>query len=307
MTTLTQGKKLGPGDLGILVRDSNGALIDPAIIAFSIFQVTDKVPLAGQRAYDYDLEQPNSMLVLPEKDLVLASPPKMVPCRGSQGAYFVPMVVPTLWRGIFRLVWYIVQYPGQPENRVFEDFIVQPIDPASSSFEAPSAIIAPRPATTNRYAPAVMYVRELLSDTNPDRNYHFRPPTPGKVVAGYTTRVGYIWLDPTILRMLDISISKLNTWNPKNLTNYTLDTVPRDWGKCAAVGAASSCLTAEGARWAADEFSYSLNGVSLDINKSQLYMSLGQSYQQEFQEWAPLITAIRPMSVGLRQQRWLLG
>jgi len=307
MTTLTQGKKLGPGDLGILVRDSNGALIDPAIIAFSIFQVTDKVPLTGQRAYDYDLEQPNSMLVLPEKDLVLASPPKMVPCRGSQGAYFVPMVVPTLWRGIFRLVWYIVQYPGQPENRVFEDFIVQAIDPASSSFEAPSAIIAQRPVTTNKYAPAIMYVRELLSDTNPDRDYHFRPPTPGRVVAGYTTRVGYIWLDPTILRMLDIAIAKLNTWNPKNLTSFTLENVPRDWGKCAAVGAASSCLTAEGARWAADEFSYSLNGVSLDINKSQLYQSLGQSYQQEFQEWAPLITAIRPMSVGLRQQRWLLG
>jgi len=119
--------------------------------------------------------------------------------------------------------------------------------------------------------------------------------------------VGYIWLDPTILRMLDIAIAKLNTWNPKNLTSFTLENVPRDWGKCAAVGAASSCLTAEGARWAADEFSYSLNGVSLDINKSQLYQSLGQSYQQEFQEWAPLITAIRPMSVGLRQQRWLLG
>ena len=308
METLNQGKPLGPGDLSLLIRDSTGRLIDPAIITFSIFQLTDKVPVIGQRAYDYDIEQPNHMPVTnPETNLILMTAPKVVPYRSSQGAYFVRMTVPTVWRGMFRLVWYIVQYPNEPENRVYEDFIVQPIDPASSSFEAPSTIIAQRPVTNNKYAPAIMYVRELISDTNPDRNYHFRPPTPGKVVAGYTTRVGYIWLDPTILRMLDIAIAKLNTWNPKNLTNFTLDTVPTDWGKAAAIGAASSCLSAEGARWAADEFSYSLNGVSLDINKSQLYMSLAQTYQQEFSEWAPLITAIRPYSAGLRQQRWLLG
>jgi len=307
MQTVTQGKALGPGDLSILVRDSNGALIDPAVIAYTIFQVSDRVPTFGQRAYDFDLEQPTHMAAATDTSLALVTQPKLVPARSSQGAYFVNLTVPTIWKGVFRLVWYLVQYHGQPESRVYEDFVVQTVDPASASFEAASAIIAPRPATTNKYAPAIMYVRELLSDTNPDRNYHFRPPTPGKVVAGYTSRVGYIWLDPTILRMLDIAIAKLNTWNPKNLTSYTLDSVPADWGKCAAVGAAASCLSAEGARWAADEFSYSLNGVSLDINKSSLYLSLGESYKAEFAEWAPLITANRPFSAGLRQQRWLLG
>ncbi len=307
METLTQGKRLGPGDLSILIRDANGALIDPCIICYSIFQLTEQVPTAGQRAYEFDLEQPNHMRKLPENDLILATQPKLVPRRSSPGAYWVDMVVPTLWKGVYRLVWYIVQYQGQPENRVYEDFIVQPIDPADSSFEAPSVIIANRPPTKNKYAPAIMYVRELLADTNPDRNYHFRPPTPGKVVAGYTSRVGYIWLDPTILRMLDINISKLNWYNPKNITSYTLDNIPVDWGRIAAIGAASSCLTGESARWAADEFSYSLNGVSLDINKSSLYLSLAQSYQQEFSEMAPLVTAIRPYSAGLRQQRWLLG
>jgi hypothetical protein len=44
--------------------------------------------------------------------------------------------------------------------------------------------------TGKYYAQAIRVVRELLSDTNPDRNYHFRPPTPGRVVANYTTRVG---------------------------------------------------------------------------------------------------------------------
>lgn len=309
MVTHTQGKQLGSGDLNILVRDSNGALIDPAQISYSIFQISSQVPVKVRGAYEYDQLQPQNLqqATYTPQNAMLVGQPRMVPVRASQGAYWVNISIPTTWQGVYRLVWYLTQYQNQPENQVFEDFIVQTVDPASNSFEAPSSIIAQAPITTNKYAPAIMYVRELISDENPDRNYHFRPPTPGKVVAGYTTRVGYIWLDSTILRMLDISISKLNTWNPKNYWNWTLDTIPIDWGRCAAVGAASSCLLKEGARWAADEFSYSLNGVSLDINKANLYQSLGQTYQQEFNEWAPLITANRPVSAGLRQQRWLLG
>jgi hypothetical protein len=308
MVTLTTGKTLGAGDLSLLVRDSNGALIDPYIVSFSIFQTDDQIPTKTTPAYTYDQMQPNH---LPshevKKESVLVYGPKITPARSSQGAYYVNITVPTTWHGVFRLVWYLVQYQGQPENMVLEDFVVQNVDPLSNSFEAPSVQIAQRPVTNNKYAPAIMYVRELLSDTNPDRNYHFRPPTPSKVVAGFTTRVGYIWTDQTILRMLDIAISKLNTWNPMNLYNYTIDTVPTDWGKCAAVEAASLCLSGESARWAADEFTYSLNGVSLDINKAALYQSLGQTYSQQFSEWAPLVTANRPFSAGLRQQRWLLG
>lgn len=309
MITLTQGQTLGTGNLNILVRDSNGAAVDPAQIAYSIFQVSSQVPIKIRGAYDYDFEQLNTMppATYTPEGAVLVGMPRMVPVRSGQGSYWVNLTIPTTWVGVFRLVWYLVQYQGQPENQVFEDFVVQTIDPTSNSFEAPSVTIASKPTTTNKYAPAIMYVRELISDENPDRNYHFRPPTPGKVVAGYTTRVGYIWLDTTILRMLDISISKLNTWNIKNLYGWTLDNIPTDWGRCAAVGAASMCLLKEGARWTADEFSYSLNGVSLDINKANLYQSLGQTYQQEFNEWAPLITANRPFSAGLRQQRWLLG
>jgi hypothetical protein len=107
--------------------------------------------------------------------------------------------------------------------------------------------------------------------------------------------------------MLEIAISKLNWYNTKNIYNFTLDTVPADWGRIAALSAASLCLSAEGARWAADQFGYSLNGVSLDINKADLYRGLADSYKAEFTEMAPLLTANRPYSAGLRQQRWLLG
>lgn len=308
MVTLTVGKTLTAGDLNIAVRDANGAMIDPAVIAYSIFQIDKQVALTPTPAYSYDQQQPNhlpSHTVNPEASLVYG--PKQVPRRSGQGTYYVPITVPTTWHGTFKLVWYLTQYAGGQENMVVEEFTVQNIDPTSNSFEAPSVQMTPAMVTTSKYAPAIMMVRELLSDTNPDRNYHFRPPTPSKVVAGYTTRVGYIWTDATILRMLMITISKLNTWNPMNLYNYTIDSVPVDWGNAAAVGAAGRCLSAEGARWASDEFSFSLNGVSLDINKASLYQSMGAQYQAEFSEWAPLVTANRPGSVGLRQQRWLLG
>ncbi len=316
MITITQGKTLTAGDLAILVRDPKGALLDPVNITYSIFQISQTIPTKPTQAYEYDQHQPQTMQggpTLPTEGLTLVGQPNCVPARASQGAYYVPITIPTTWKGIFRLVWYLQQYPTNPVDQVYEDFVVQSVDPLDPAFEAPSMLIgktlsvASAQTSPDLYAKAIRYVRKLLRDDNPDRNYHFRPPTPGRVVAGYTTRVGYIWTDEDILINLDISIGKLNTWNPMNLTGWTLDSIPMDWGKCAAIGGASLCLLGESARWTADEFSYSLNGVSLDINKSGMYQTLGTTYDQQFTTWAPLLTANRPFSAGLRQQRWLLG
>lgn len=317
MITFTQGMTLGPSNLSILVRDATGALVDPVLINYTIFHVTDQLPLKVTQAYEYDLHQPQSMAggpTLPGVEVKLAGPPQQCPTHVSQGAYYANMTIPTTWKGVYRLVWNIQMYPNSALDTVVEVFAVQGIDPIDPAFEAPSVIISiPESivnsgnATPAQFAKAIMYVRELLSDTNPDRNYHFRPPTPGRVVAGYNTRVGYIWLDSTILMFLDMSISMLNLYNPMNLYNWTLASIPLDWGRIAALGAAGLCLQNEGNRWAADQFSYSLNGVSLDVNKADLYSGLGTTYMTQFNTMAPLVTANRPFSAGLRQQRWLLG
>lgn len=317
MVTFTQGMTLGASNLSILVRDATGALVDPTVINYTIFHVTDQIPMKITQAYEYDLHQPQNMAggpPLPDEGMALVGCPQAVPTRVSQGAYYVPITIPTTWRGVYRLVWNIQMYPEAALDTVMEVFVVQDIDPANPGFEAPSVIIAVPSSIVNAghatpamYAQAVMYVRQLLSDTNPDRNYHFRPPTSSRVVAGYNTRVGFIWLDASILMFLDMAISMLNVYNPMNLYNWTLDTIPRDWGNIAAMGAAAFCLQMEGNRWAADQFSYSLNGVSLDINKADLYSGLGTTYMTQFNTMAPLVTANRPCSMGLRQQRWLLG
>jgi len=283
MVILASGGTLGRGDLSILVRDGQGRVTDPAFISYDIFKVNEK----GEEA--------------------LVTPPQSVPRRASQGSYFVDITIPTVWDGVFKLVWHLQEFQDSPHNQVFEDFRVARIIPAHSSEEAPSALISPRQVVDKYTASIVMMVRELLTDTNPDRNYHFRPPTPGKVVAGYTDRAGYIWTDETIIRLVKNNISRANTWNPRTYYGYTLETLSDDWANFVALGAAASCLSNEGARWAADEFSYSLNGVSIDLPKTQLYSALAQQYRAEWDEWAPRITAIRPFSAGLRQQRWILG
>src|SRR5271168_380005 len=230
MVILAAGKTLGHGDLSILVRDGQGKMVEPFLISYDIFSINEK------------------------EEQSLVTPPQLIPKRASHGSYYVPITIPTAWRGRFRLVWHLQEYAESTTNQVFEDFRVEWVKPAQSDFEAPSALIAPKQVVDKYTASIVMMVRELLTDTNPDRNYHFRPPTPGKVVAGYTDRVGYIWTDETIIRMVKNNISRANTWNPRTYYSFTLETLTDDWANFVALGAAASCLSNEGCRWASDEF-----------------------------------------------------
>lgn len=285
MLNLTQGRPLGPGDLAILTRDAKGCLVNPASITYSIFAVDDK------------------------ENMVLMTQPKQEPHHSGHGAFYVHMTIPTNWPdGQYCVVWYMQYYSlDEPMAQVTMEFQVVRVDPATSSMEAPSVLFTPKKIILPKYTPALALTRELLSDENPERNYHFRPPTPSKTIAHFTDRIGFIWTDQTIMRFLTMSISKLNWFNERNIYNYTIDSIPFDWGQVACIGAAASCLSKEAARWAEEEFGYSLNGVSVDINKSALYSGLRESYLGEFNEMAEKVTAIRPASVGLRQQRWLLG
>lgn len=283
MIAFSIGKQLNNGDLSLTVRDTNGAPQDPHYLSYSILSLADKQPS-------------------------LVYGPKVVPAKGpTTGIYYVDITIPTTWMpGDYRIVWYLQQNLDGPEVTIYEDFSIVQTNAISSSLEAPSVFMSKRLGISDQVANLVMTVRELLSDTNPDRNYHFRPPTAGKVVAGYNQRVGYIWTDQSIIRYLNIAVARINSANPKNFYNFTIETIPDSWYQAAAVGAASYALLAEAVRWNAEEFSYSLNGVSLDINKASTYQGLGESYRAEFTEWIVPLTANRCVSSGLRQSRWLI-
>jgi hypothetical protein len=282
MMVFVPGRQLSPGDLNLTVRDAQGLLYDPDGISFTMFQ-----HLEGRD--------------------VLVWGPKAVAKRVEQGLYWVDMTIPSSWEGDFKLVWHLRERSGAEERAVYEEFTVARMDISRTSHEAPSIAMARNPLLTPKLADLVIVVRELISDENPDRNYHFRPPTAGKTVAGYSQRVGFIWEDKTILRFLNLAMSTLCIANPMVNYTYTLENAPANWLQTACIGAAAWCLSKEAARWAADEFSYSLNGVSLDVNKAQTYQGLGDSYRAEFTEMKMNLAATKPTSVGLRQSRWLLG
>ena len=282
MLTIPTGKVLGPADLCLYVRDETGNASNPYYISYTILKKVEN----GQ--------------------LTPVTTPRSDPATNNLGLFYVNMAMPTSWAdGDYQLLWHIQQYQGAVEGTVTEDFSVMDIRPETGSLEAPSILMAKRLNVKPSVVNAIVTVRELLSDTNPDRNYHFRPPVSAKVVAGYSTRVGYIWEDTTILRLLGMSVAQINTGSVKNLFNYTVETIPPDWGQAAALGAASKCLNAESCRWVADEFGYSLNGVSLTLEKGAKYQGLAQQYNQEFWQWIPLLTANRPASLGVRQSRFL--
>jgi len=291
MLTFYMGKQLGPGDLSLMVRDEYGKPVTPVRISYSIFQV--------------GVNQVQDMR--PVKALV--TQPKKTPASDRiQGQYFVDMAIPSAWMpGQYELVWYLQQYEQSPETTVYEEFTVMEVNPARSHIEAATMVMATKPGFTPKTVELVVQIRELLSDTNPDRNYHFRPPTQAKTIAGFSQRVGFIWTDETILRLMKLTLAQINTYNPKLDWGWNLDTIPESWAQAVCLGTAAKCLSAEAARWAADEFGYSLNGVSLDIEKSSKYQGLSEQYANEFKEWMVPLTATKPFSAGLRQSRWLLG
>lgn len=287
MIAFVQNQTLQKGDLTIMVRDAQGNPVAPAALSYSIFNTTSNPP-------------------------VLVSNPKDTPASDPSqvGYFYINLTFPTNWApGTYRLVWYLTQYLGSTEVTIYEDFEIIAASDATTnaSLEAPSIAMVPKPGISPNVANLIVLVRELLSDTNPDRNYHFRPPTAGKTIAGFSSRVGFIWEDRALIRFLNLAVAKINSANPMNFYSYTPDTIPDSWLQAAALGAAAFALMAEAIRWNAEEFSYSLNGVSLDINKAQMYQSLAATYTEEFNQWAEVLTVNRPASSGLRQQRWLLG
>lgn len=285
MIAFSTGKTLTKGDLSIYVRDQQGNPVAPTSISFSIFSTSSQPP-----------------------QLVMG--PKLNPAADLQntGYFFIDITLPTNWtEGNYRLVWYLQQYPDSPEVTIYEDFAIVKVDVPTSSLEAPSMVMAKALGISEKAATLLVYIRELLSDTNPDRNYHFRPPTAGKTIAEFSQRVGYIWLDQSLLRFANLAIARINSANPMNFYSFTLETIPDSWFEAAAVGAAYMALMAEAIRWNAEEFSYSLNGVSIDINKASGYQGLAEAYRTEFTEWAIALTANRPYSAAVRQNRWLIG
>ena len=256
-----------PGDivttqLDVFITDSNGFAIDPYHLGYGIFinQGSEHVLVSGSN----DLP--------PQQDAV--------------GHYYPSWQVPNdALLGTYRIIWLMQETDVSPVDQIVQDFAIGSADAMPDVYQP-------------RVRGMITWVRTLLRDNNPDRNYHFRPPAHEHMRDGMTHHFGYIWEDAELYIFLEMSVGALNHAPPQS--NATLPSLVDKFRYPVAVGAAAMAITAVALNWVADEFDYSIGGKSLNLEKSSKYQSMAQQFEEKYRETIEQKKSIRHVS-GLAQ------
>lgn len=149
----------------------------------------------------------------------------------------------------------------------------------------------------------------MLVSNSPDRNYHFRPPAHEETVQQFSRVFGYIWedveLQEYILRSLDM-ISAAPPRTPFGSVDQMVQFRP-EWRTLLLTGAMVHALQALRINWVADEFNYSIGGVSLDLEKSSKYEGAYQAASDQFDKQLEKGKATINVVKGLQQPRFGMG
>ena len=131
----------------------------------------------------------------------------------------------------------------------------------------------------------------VVVSNSPDKNYHFRPPTGEGTINCYNQVFGYIWEDAEFDAYLRMALDKWNMQAPATPEICDVDTLCRrypSWKAALRWGALVTAAQALAYNWASDEFSYSIGGISLDIDKHSKYMDLKRNAEEQ---WDKLVEA----------------
>jgi hypothetical protein len=152
-------------------------------------------------------------------------------------------------------------------------------------------------------------LRILTRDNAPDRNYHFRPPTHEETVTQFNRVFGFIWLDDELKEYIERSIDMIVAAPPRTpFANCDQFVQCRpEWRTLLLQGAMMHALFAVMLNWVADEFSYSIGGVSLDIEKSSKYESAYQAIKDTFDAQLERAKQTVKIVAGLVQPRFGTG
>lgn len=275
-TAFYKGQQLGRGALDIYLSNSNGTPSNAAEISYALYDFT-----TGQE--------------------VLVGSPQRVPANPSVGEYFASIIIPLDANiGAYRIRWTFREIVGSPIQRVVQEFSV--IDQATNASQAPTVFSTCETDLLRR-------LRTLLRDNNPDRNYHFRPPTHEETVQQYSRVFGYIWLDDELKEYLEQSMGSISLYPP--LTPFSsLDQICNQypaWKSLLLTGAMYWALNAVRINWIADEFDYSIGGISLSIDKASKYEGAAQSASDQFDKQIEKAKATVNIIRGLQQPKFGVG
>lgn len=272
------GTALVRGDLDIFLTNAAGNPADAYSITYALYYV-DPTP--------------------PETEVLIGSATR-TPAHPTVGEYYVNVSIPSdAVPGTYRVRWTFQQFASSPPQQVVQEWAVV----------APSTIVAP-PSYSGNTAAMIASLRLLLRDNSPDRNYHFRPPEAEGNIGAYNRVFGQIWEDAELHEYL---LRGLDWWNmmPPNTGGLnTLDalvTQKPEWRTAVLWEAITHACFALATNWTADEFDYSIGGVSLSIERSSKYESLKQNAESQFDKAAEAKARTVKLVRGLQQSKYGVG
>lgn len=282
-TTFFRGQQLGREDLNIFLVNFSGTPVNAAEISYALFDFT-----TGQE--------------------VLVGVPKRTPANPSVGEYFASIIVPLDANlGNYRIRWTFREVVGGQIQQVVQEFSV--IDKANLASASATLITGGADNASIIELDLMSRLRILLRDNNPDRNYHFRPPTHEETVQQFSRVFGYIWEDiemhEYLLRALDMIIAA-----PPRTPFFSIDSMVQsrpEWRTLLLTGAMIHALQALRINWIADEFNYNIGGVSLDIDKASKYEAAMQSSSDQFDKQLEKAKMTVKVVRGLQQPKYGTG
>jgi len=268
-----KGQQLGSDDLDIFLESASGTPSNAAEIHYALYDVT-----TGQEA--------------------LLGVPRRSPANPAVGCYYASVIIPLDANiGLYRVKWTFREMIGGPVHQAVQEFEV--IDKATLDTSL----------YTSCETDMIRRLRILLRDNNPDRNYHFRPPAHEATIRQFNQVFGYIWedneLQEYIARAVDM-ISAAPPATPFASCDQLVQCYPQ-WRTLLLNGAMQHALLALMINWIADEFDYSIGGVSLSIEKSSKYDSAYQTMNDQFDKQLERAKATVKIVRGLQQPRFGVG
>lgn len=276
MPTFKRGQELGRSDgLSLFLKTRSGNMKNAAEIYYNIYDKTTGTE-------------------------VLLPPTNRTPANPTVGEYFASFMIPGNANiGHYTIRWFFREKIGSPQVQTYESFDIV----------ADTTQIVTIPGITAIQFDLIRALRIMLRDNNPDRNYHFAPPTGEESINQFTRVFGSLWEDPELLEFLQVSLDSLNMYPPMTFFTSLDDLIGqhRPWRTVLLEGAMVHAITAIALNWVVDEFDYSIGGVSLSIDKSSKYQSMASDIQGRFTDHITAAKETVKIYVGLRQSKFGVG
>ncbi len=275
-TSFFRGQQLGRNGLDLYLSNANGVPSNAAEISYALFDFTtgSEAPVGS---------------------------PQRTPANPSLGEYYASVVIPLDANlGSYRIRWTFRETIGAPIQRVVQEFDI--VDQVVSGAIVPQTLSAPEADLVHR-------LRTLLRDNNPDRNYHFRPPSHEETVRQYNRVFGFIWLDDELKEYLEQSMNSI-ALSPPFTPFQSLDQMATQypsWKSVLLSGAMFWALNAVRINWVADEFDYSIGGISLSIDKASKYGDIASNVSEQFDKQLEKAKATVNIIRGVQQPKYGSG